>query len=125
MAKIRPLMLAPPLLFAGFVAMAAIGMFRDNPDALPSTFIGAQAPGLPTQVLEGFPKADDAMLRSGGVHLVNFWASWCPPCRAEHPFLLSLQDAGVPIIGVNINDQQSTASKYLIDDQSPFVAVLC
>ena len=45
MAKVSPLMLAPPLIFAGFVIFAAIGMFRDNPNELPSTRVGGPAPG--------------------------------------------------------------------------------
>lgn len=123
MAKLRPLMLAPPLIFASFVALAAVGMFRDDPDSLPSTFIGKPAPGVADAALEGFPLATAEMLASGEVTLVNFWASWCPPCRAEHPFLLRMQAAGIPIVGMNFNDQQSTAAKYLRDDENPFIGV--
>jgi cytochrome c biogenesis protein CcmG/thiol:disulfide interchange protein DsbE len=55
--------------------------------------------------------------------LVNFWASWCPPCRVEHPKLLEMQAEGMQIIGVNIRDQEGNASKYLEDDGNPFAAV--
>jgi len=123
MPKLSPLMLAPPLIFAGFVALAAVGMFRDDPDSLPSTFVGQQAPALPAEVLEGFPAATQEMLTSGEVTLVNFWASWCPPCRAEHPKLLEWAAEGLPIVGVNMRDTQANASKYLIDDENPFVGV--
>ena len=123
MAKFSPLMLAPPLIFAGFVALAAVGMFRDDPDGLPSTLVGRQAPALPVETLDGFPAASDDMLRSGKVTLVNFWASWCPPCRAEHPKLLEMQAEGTPIIGVNLRDTQSNAGKYLTEDDSPFLGV--
>ena len=47
MAKISPLMIAPPLVFAGFVALAAFGMFRPDPEGLPSTLVGQMAPALP------------------------------------------------------------------------------
>ena len=123
MAKISPLMLAPPLIFAAFVGMAAIGMFREDPEGLPSTMVGRQAPALPVEALTGFPLASDDMLRSGEVTLVNFWASWCPPCRAEHPKLLEMEADGLRIIGVNIRDSQENASEYLTDDDSPFIAV--
>ena len=123
MAKIRPLMIAPPLIFAGFVALAAVGMFRDDPEGLPSTLVGQQAPGLPELPLDGFPPATADMLVSGEVTLVNFWASWCPPCRAEHPKLLEMAADGMPIVGINFKDLEGNAGDYLRDDGNPFVGV--
>ena len=123
MVKISPLMLAPPLIFAAFVVMAGIGMFREDPDGLPSTLLGQMAPGVPAAGLEGFDAATPEMLASGQVTLVNFWASWCPPCRAEHPKLLEMEAAGIPIVGINFKDQQATATKYLTEDDNPFIGV--
>ncbi len=123
MAKFRPLMLAPPLIFAGFVALAAVGMFRDNPDDLPSTLVGQIAPAITPEPLADYPAVTADRLTSGQVTLVNFWASWCPPCRAEHPKLLELEASGVPIIGVNFKDQAGNAASYLEEDDNPFVAV--
>lgn len=123
MAKISPLMLAPPLIFAGFVALAAVGMFRDDPEGLPSTRVGQMAPGVPEAGLEGFPAATPEMLARGEVTLVNFWASWCPPCRAEHPKLLEMQGDGIAIVGINFKDTQANAAKYLTEDDNPFVGV--
>ncbi|QFT59460.1 Thiol:disulfide interchange protein CycY precursor [Sulfitobacter sp. THAF37] len=120
---VKPLMIAPPLVFAGFVALAAVGMFRDDPEGLPSTLVGQAAPGVPEAPLDGFPPATAEMLASGEVTLVNFWASWCPPCRAEHPKLLEMAEGGMPIIGINFKDQKGTARKYLEDDENPFVGV--
>jgi cytochrome c biogenesis protein CcmG/thiol:disulfide interchange protein DsbE len=123
MAKISPLMIAPPLIFAAFVAMAVVGMYREDPDGLPSTLVGQMAPGVPEKALRDFPQATDAMLVSGEVTLVNFWASWCPPCRAEHPKLLEMEAAGMNIVGINFKDTEAAASKYLRDDDNPFVGV--
>ena len=47
MAKLSPMMIAPPVIFAAFVALAAVGMYRDDPEGLPSTLVGQQAPALP------------------------------------------------------------------------------
>ncbi len=123
MAKVSPLMIAPPLIFAGFVALAAVGMFRDDPEGLPSTLVGQPAPGVPEAELEGFPALTAEMLATGEVTLVNFWASWCPPCRAEHPKLLEMAEGGMPIAGINFKDTASNASSYLIEDRNPFFGV--
>lgn len=123
MPKLSPLMLAPPLIFAAFVGLAAFGMFREDPEGLPSTLVGKPNPGLPEAPLEGFPPATEEMLASGEVTLVNFWASWCPPCRAEHPKLLQMAAEGVPIVGINFKDQAGNARKYLIEDENPFLGV--
>lgn len=123
MAKISPLMLAPPLIFAGFVIFAAVGMFRDDPDALPSTLVGQKAPPLTEAALEGFAPVAPGDLARGEVTLVNFWASWCPPCRAEHPNLLEMQADGLHIIGVNFKDTAGNAAKYLTEDGNPFAGV--
>jgi cytochrome c biogenesis protein CcmG/thiol:disulfide interchange protein DsbE len=123
MAKFNPLMIAPPLIFAAFVALAAVGMFRENPEGLPSTLVGQLAPDIPEKALSGFPMATKDMLATGDVTLVNFWASWCPPCRAEHPKLLEMQANGMNIVGINFKDTERSATKYLIDDDNPFVGI--
>ncbi|MFI2768201.1 DsbE family thiol:disulfide interchange protein, partial [Sulfitobacter sp. M22386] len=106
-----------------FVALAAVGMYRDDPEGLPSTLVGQQAPAMPADTLPGYPQATDDMLRAGQVSLVNFWASWCPPCRAEHPKLLEMQAEGMNIIGVNFKDTEKNATAYLEDEESPFAGV--
>ena len=123
MAKLSPMMIAPPLIFAAFVALAAVGMYRDDPEGLPSTLVGQQAPAMPEAALPGYPQATDNMLRGGEVSLVNFWASWCPPCRAEHPQLLDMQAQGLSIIGVNFKDTVGPATSYLTNDGNPFESV--
>jgi len=116
-------MIAPPLIFAGFVALAFVGMYRDDPNGIPSTLVGQAAPALPERALGTFPKALPEMLATGEVTLVNFWASWCPPCRAEHPKLLEMQAEGVNIIGINFKDSERDATRYLINDDNPFAGI--
>ena len=119
----RPLMLAPPVLFAAFAAMAYFGMYRENADGLPSQIEGQAAPAVLAQPFPGAPEFDDAMLRDGEVKLLNYWASWCAPCRVEHPTLERLADEGIPIYGVNYKDNQSNASGFLSELGNPYQAL--
>lgn len=123
MAKVSPMMLAPPVIFAAFVALAAVGMFRDDPTQLRSTLIGKPAPEITPVALDGFDGVTRENLVTGEVTLVNFWASWCPPCHAEHPKLLEMAAEGMNIVGVNFRDLEGAASGYLVKDGNPFSAV--
>ena len=121
MAKV--LMFLPPIIFAALAATFYIGMIRDNPDDLPSTRVGQMAPALPTTALADFPLLTAADLNTGQITLVNFWASWCPPCRAEHPVLKQLSADGIRVVGVNFKDTAKDASAYLTKDGNPFLAL--
>ncbi len=123
MARVSPLMLLPPAIFTGFVVFAAIGMFRDDPRSLPSTRIGQPAPALTMSTFGDKPLFDDASLRDGEVKLVNFWASWCAPCRAEHPNLEALSDEGIPVYGINYKDQYGNAAAFLQELGDPYLAI--
>ncbi len=119
----RLLIVLPLVLFAGLATMFYVGMQRDNRGQLPSVLIGQAAPVLPATALPGLPALTDADLRSGEVTVVNFWATWCPPCRAEHPVLLKLAERGVRVAGVNIMDDDARAVAYLAEEGNPFLGV--
>jgi len=122
MAKVSPMVIIPPAIFAALAGLFFAGMMRDDAGKLPSTFIGQPAPDLPAERVNGTSLLTDADLRSGDVTIVNFWASWCPPCRAEHPNLLALQAQGYRVAGVNFRDLQDQAAGYLVEDGNPFFA---
>jgi len=123
MAKISPLMILPPAIFAAFGVMAYMGLGREGKDELESVFDGKPAPEITEVALDGYPGISADMLTSGEVTVVNFWASWCPPCRAEHPTLLQMQADGVRLIGVNFKDQAGNAKRYLAAEENPFMAL--
>ena len=53
--------------------------------------------------------------------LINFWASWCAPCRVEHPYLMKLSlEKNLKILGVNFKDKKINALKFLKDLGNPY-----
>ncbi len=120
---VKPLMLAPPLIFAGLAVLFFVGMQRSDPDQLPSAMEGRKAPAVQVAALGTGPALTDAMLREPGVKLVNFWASWCAPCRAEHPVLKALAAEGVTILGVNYKDRPEAALQFLEELGNPYAAI--
>ena len=53
--------------------------------------------------------------------LINFWASWCAPCRVEHPYLMQLsKEKNLKILGVNFKDKKTNASKFLNELGNPY-----
>ncbi|GAB1381124.1 DsbE family thiol:disulfide interchange protein [Pararhodobacter aggregans] len=121
--KINPLLLLPPVLLAGFVAFVAVGNFREDRNDLPSARAGHQAPAVELAQLEELPLFTDDMLRTGEVTLVNFWASWCPPCRAEAPVVEGLAHEGLTVLGVNYRDEPDRAMDFLDELGNPYAAI--
>ena len=118
-----PLIILPPLIFLGLATLFILGIKRENPNNLPSVFINKSAPPITDVPLDGYNPVSIDEIESPNIKLVNFWASWCPPCRAEHPKLLELSEQGVQIIGVNFNDNKNNASSYLQESGNPFTSI--
>ena len=58
-------------------------------------------------------------------YLMNIWASWCVPCKEEHPFLLNLSSENdIEIIGLNYKDDNENAKKFLKNYSSPYKFIL-
>lgn len=123
MARLSPLMIAPPVLFAALAGLFLWGMNRENPDQLPSMLEGHAAGPVEVSALGDQPLLGSADLADGRVKIVNFWASWCAPCRAEHPNLLKLSGEGVQVMGVNYKDKPEDALAFLGELGSPYAKV--
>ena len=60
-------------------------------------------------------------LKNSSYILINFWASWCSPCRKEHPFLLKLnQIKNIKLVGVNFKDKKDNADQFLNNLGNPY-----
>ena len=60
-------------------------------------------------------------LKNNNYTLINFWASWCAPCRKEHPLLIQLsQEKNLKLIGVNFKDKKEQAEIFLKDLGNPY-----
>ncbi len=119
----RPLLFLPPLVFAAIAGGFFLGMQREDPDALPSAIAGEVAPAISLQPLGDRPVFDRAALDAPGVKLVNYWASWCAPCRVEHPNLELLAEEGIPIYGINYKDDPAKAEAFLTELGDPYTAI--
>ena len=118
----RILALLPVALFAALAGFFLSGLFRDDPDVLPSTFVGQTAPVFTVTELPGRTPLTQEAMADGKIKLVNFWASWCVPCRVEHPQIEALGDV-VPVYGVNHKDAPSDATAFLEELGDPYSAI--
>jgi cytochrome c biogenesis protein CcmG, thiol:disulfide interchange protein DsbE len=93
--------------------------------AIPSALIGQQAPSTDLPPLDGtgLPGLANTAF-AGEVTLVNVWASWCAPCRQEHPLLMQLaRDGRVRIAGLNYKDKPENARRFLGELGNPYDAI--
>ena len=126
-ARLRLLLAALPLVI--FVGLALIfwSQLRSGRDIseIPSALIGTKAPWRDLEPLAGSATpALSAGTAAGKLTLVNFWASWCVPCRQEHPVILALsKDPRLTVVGVNYKDGNENALRFLGELGNPFAAI--
>jgi len=124
----RPRLWLAAIPIAVFAALALLfwrGLAGD-PSEIPSVLIGKPVPAFALPPLEGVgvPGFDDAALKKGQVTVVNVWASWCGPCRQEHPLLSELaKRSDIRLYGINYKDEPENARRFLGTLGNPFAAI--
>ena len=117
--------LIPVLIFAGLALMFWRGL-SGNPSEIPSALIGKPVPDFDLHAVDGLnvPGFADEDLKKGKVTVVNVWASWCAPCRIEHPLLQELaKRTDIQLFGMNYKDEPENAVRFLNTLGQPFAAV--
>ncbi|MDQ0317227.1 DsbE family thiol:disulfide interchange protein [Amorphus orientalis] len=114
-----------------FVVLSGVFLMQllsgKDPSAIPSALIGKPAPATDLPAVAGLttdgadiPGLDPAMLQ-GKASVVNVFASWCAPCRVEHPLLMELKQRGeVQMVGINYKDEPENARRFLGTFGNPY-----
>lgn len=114
----------PITVVVAMIALLAYGLTRD-PRELPSVLLGQPIPEfeMPTLASEPPVLTDEAL--QGQVTMINTWASWCVPCRMEHPQITAITlRTGVPVVGLNYKDTRKAARQWLDRFGNPFAVVV-
>ena len=113
-------LLAPLVVFFVLVALFYFRLGAGDPSRIPSALLNKPVPDFSLPPIEsgaGLSSSDLAR----GVHVVNVWASWCGPCRVEHPILMQLAaDKRFTLVGINYKDVPENAQRFLGALGNPF-----
>ncbi len=115
----------PAILFFALALLFWRGLFGD-PSIVPSALIGKPAPEFKLPAIEGLnlPGLSRSDLGQDKVTVVNVWASWCAPCRIEHPVLLELaKRTDIKLVGIDNKDDPENARRFLGTLGNPYAAI--
>jgi len=98
-----------------------------NPNEIPSVLISKAAPVFQLSQVEGTGVpglATQDLQTAGEITIVNVFASWCVPCRAEHAVLTRIKrEQNVPLFGINYKDKPEDAARWLEDLGNPYTRI--
>jgi len=97
-----------------------IGLSKDT-NYNTNSLVGKKIPSINLEYFNEnkFYKEDD--FKKNNYTLINFWASWCSPCKLEHPVLIQLsEEKNLKLVGVNFKDKKKQANKFLSEFGNPY-----
>lgn len=112
----------PVFVFVFLGGMLFRGLYL-SPGNIESPLIGLPVPEFSLPSLTNPSQRVENSDLTGGYSLLNVWGEWCTECYREHPFLMELADAGIPIFGYNYRDERDAALMFLGTMGNPYVAV--
>lgn len=123
----RGLLLTLVFLAVGFAVLTGYRAWTAQSgehSATPPLVVGQQLPAsavvTPLVGADAYPLSDEIV----GVTVINYFGSWCRPCRSENPALLELRTGGVRVIGVAVRDEPNAIRQFLDELGDPFFRVL-
>jgi cytochrome c biogenesis protein CcmG, thiol:disulfide interchange protein DsbE len=134
-SRMRFIFMLPAIIFGALALVFLVRLYGGDPSIVPSVLINKPAPEFALASLEGLrnesgpvPGLTRADLVAGEgdarVSIVNVWASWCVPCRDEHPVLMELaKDDQLRVFGINYKDRPENARRFLGALGNPYEAV--
>lgn len=118
------LLWAPLVLFAFLGGIFLFGLVEPKDEYVRSKLVGQPLPefSLPaaTSGVEGLSSKDFA---DGKPHMLNIFASWCLPCKAEAPMLEQIRESGVEIHGIAIKDKPEDVAAFLAEHGNPYTRI--
>jgi len=115
----------PLVIFISIAVVLWYGIGKD-PKKLPSTLIGKPAPAFALPSLYQPQQLFTQKLFEGKISLLHVWASWCPTCAQEFPYLMDITQnaSGVLLYGLDYKDDPTAAKAWLKEKGNPFQKVL-
>jgi cytochrome c biogenesis protein CcmG/thiol:disulfide interchange protein DsbE len=125
------LTLLPVVIFAGIAGLFLFALQAGDPSRLPSALIGKPVPTFTLTGIDGLkaegrliPGFSEKDFGNGKITVLNVWASWCVPCKREHPQLVALSKrSGLQLFGINYKDKPVAARRFLGRYGNPFARV--
>jgi cytochrome c biogenesis protein CcmG, thiol:disulfide interchange protein DsbE len=118
----RVWLLLPLVAFLALTALFYVRLGAGDPSRIPSALLNKPVPNFALPSIDGGEAAalTDTHL-ADGIFVVNVWASWCGPCRLEHPILMRLAgDDRFEVVGINYKDVPENATRFLGALGDPF-----
>jgi len=116
----RLFVIVPVVVFLGLAVVFFMGLGRD-PKIVPSALIDQSVPAFELPAINGSGEGLTNADLTGAVTVVNVFASWCIPCRAEHGLWMDVAEKGdVRLIGINYKDEAGAATRWLAELGDPY-----